>query len=222
MSLLSPAPLVPCCSWLSPDTACLGGPAVTVPFRFHLSPATWITTRSGSRRSLPPAASGSSCTPSRWGAGGIPAESEQLPHCCIPTAPTPSSCDGSSPRMCPKTGCRLAGWAGDPPDKCWVPPGCVLGCCAWSLYLSPGSACLPLGRKQSPAESDGLAAGCETLQRKPVGFGGEAASSQLTAVERNPSSLSLQKRRGGKSLDRDRPRQTLPLFTGSPGYGISI
>lgn len=60
------------------------------------------------------------------------------------------------------------------------------------------------------------------LRRKQSGFGGEAASSQITAVEVNPSSLSLQKRRGGKPLDRDRPRQALPLFTGSPGYGISI
>lgn len=127
-----------------------------------------------------------------------------------------------APECAPKQAADWQGGLGTPPDKCWVPPGCFLGCCAWSLYLSPGSVCLPLGRKQSPAESDGLAAGCETLQRKQAGFGGEAASSQLTAVERNPSSLSLQKRRGGKSLDRDRPRQTLPLFTGSPGYGISI
>lgn len=33
-------------------------------------------------------------------------------------------------------------------------------------------------------------------------LGGEAASSQITAVEVNPSSLSLQKRRGGKPLDK--------------------
>lgn len=60
------------------------------------------------------------------------------------------------------------------------------------------------------------------LRRNQSGFGGEAASSQITAVERNPSSLSLQKRKGGKSLDRDEPCQALPLFTASPGYGISI
>lgn len=39
MALLSPVSLAPCCSWLSPDTACLGGPAVTVPFCFHLFPS---------------------------------------------------------------------------------------------------------------------------------------------------------------------------------------
>jgi len=77
---------------------------------------------------------------------------------------TPALAVSPATKRAPKTGWAHAGsvWAGGPlgtrGNALVSLAARVLGCCSWSLYLSPGSRSLRLGRKQSPAESDGLAA----------------------------------------------------------------
>lgn len=73
---------------------------------------------------------------------------------------------------------------------------CGVGYCSWSLYLSPGSNSLRFGGKQSPAESDGLVACCETLQRKQLGSDGKLPLSDHCYVNQPELFIPAENERG--------------------------